>query len=296
VSRREDVEHNRLLWDAVNEQFSGADGLARWRRTDIVWGLFETPEVDLEVLGDVAGLDVVELGCGVAHVSAWLARRGARCVAVDLSGAQLASARTAQVEHGLAFGLLQADAERLPLTSRCADLVISEHGTPAWCEPEAWVAQAARILRPGGRLVFLTNSPLSAMCVPAEGGPAGDRLLRGPAELREVRWPGGGIEHHPTHGDWVRILVGHGFVVEALRELHAPTPRQPAANPEPAGSGAGAGSVAPAGTGDPQGDALAAADYYAIADRSWAARWPIEDLWSARLASGLPAATGAQRW
>lgn len=262
MTRDEDIDHNRRLWDLVNVQFSGADGLALWARPDIVWGLFGIPEAELGVVGDVAGLDVVELGCGVAHVSAWLARRGARVVAVDLSGAQLATAQQAQVERELPFGLVQADAERLPLAAGCADLVISEHGTPAWCEPDAWIGQAARILRPGGRLVFLTNSPLSAMCVPAEGGPAGDRLLRGPAELREVRWPGGGVEHHPTHGQWIAVLRAHGFAVEDLRELHAPGPAAGAV-----------GETAPT---------TAAADFYAIADRAWALRWPAEDLWIAR--------------
>lgn len=149
MGRPEDLAHNRRLWDDVSVQFAGADGLAQWRRTDIVWGLLGTPEAELGVLGDVSGLDVVELGCGVAHMSGWLARRGARVVAVDLSGAQLAAARQAQVEHETPFGLVQADAEALPLADRCADLVVSEHGTPAWCEPSTWVGQAARILRPG---------------------------------------------------------------------------------------------------------------------------------------------------
>ena len=47
-------------------------------------------------LGDVDGLDVVELGCGTAYVSAWLARRGARPVGVDVTPAQLATARRCQ--------------------------------------------------------------------------------------------------------------------------------------------------------------------------------------------------------
>ena len=105
MTRPEDLLHNRELWDLVNGQFAGADGLELWRRADMVWGLFATPETELDVLGDVAGLDVVELGCGTAHVSAWLARRGARTVAIDQSGAQLASARAAQAEHGLRFAL-----------------------------------------------------------------------------------------------------------------------------------------------------------------------------------------------
>lgn len=253
MTRPEDLAVNRALWDELNSQFAAADGTALWRSPAIVWGLYAAPEEQLGVLGEVRGLDVVELGCGVAHVSAWLARRGARVVGVDLSMAQLASARMAQREHDLAFPLVQADAEQVPLADGCADLVVSEHGAPAYCRPQAWIGEAARLLRPGGRLVFLTNSPLSAMCVPAEGGPAGDRLLRGPDELREVRWPGGGVEHHPGHGEWIRVLRSHGFTVEALHELRAPE------------------------------DAVsAAADFYQIVDAAWARRWPAEDLWVAR--------------
>ncbi len=260
----EDLALNRALWDVVNEQFSGAEGAALWRREDIVWGIFGIPEAELGVLGDVAGLDVIELGCGAAHVSAWLARRGARVVALDLSGGQLRSAAQAQAEHGLRFGLIQANGEQVPLASGCADLVVSEHGAPAWCEPDAWIGEAARLLRPGGRLVFLTNSPLSAMCVPADGGPAGERLLRGPAELSQVRWPGGGVEHHLGHGAWIETLLRHGFAIEGLRELHAP-------------------AMGPAPATDAQGSGTAASDYYGIAEREWGMRWPVEDLWVARL-------------
>lgn len=253
VVRPADVAANRALWDEINSQFAGADGLARWHATEITWGLTATPESQVRVLGDLAGLDVVELGCGTAYLAGWLARRGARVIGLDVSGAQLGTARIAQSEHGIAFPLIQADAQAVPLTSGCADLVVSEHGAPAWCAPDLWIGQAARILRPGGRLVFLTNSPLSAMCVPEAGGVASNQLLRGPAELREVRWPGGGVEHHPSHGDWIGVLRTHGFDVDALIELRAS--REPSA----------------------------AATFYSIADPEWAQRWPVEDLWVARL-------------
>lgn len=268
MTRPEDVAHNRQLWDELSAAVSAPDGLERWHGEEIRWGLSGTPEDDLDVLGEVAGRAVVELGCGVAPLSAHLARRGARVIAVDLSWAQLVAARSAQAGAPAIAGpvprfpLVQADAEHLPLSDRSADLVVSEHGVAAWCQPEAWIGEVARVLRPGGRLVFLTNSPLSAMCVPAEGGPATDRLLRGPAELVEVRWPGGGVEHHPTHGEWVRVLGAHGFAVEELHEL-----------PEPVGPAVGAAVGSPA-----------EADPYGIADAAWAARWPVEDLWVARRA------------
>jgi SAM-dependent methyltransferase len=197
---------NQALWAVVNERFTDAAAEAEWLRPDPVWGLFATPERELGVLGPVDGLDVVELACGTAFFSAWLARAGARTVAVDISHEQLVTARRMQAQVGPVFPLVQGDGERVPLASDEYDLVVSEHGAAAWCDPEKWLPEAARLLRPGGRLVFMTNSNLSALCVPAEEGVAGERLLRGQREAYQVHWPGGGVEFHPSHGDWVQLL------------------------------------------------------------------------------------------
>jgi SAM-dependent methyltransferase len=248
--RASETALNRALWAVMNERFTDAAAEEMWTRPEMVWGLFAVAEAELCVLGDVRDLDVAELACGTAYFSAWLARAGANVVALDLSGEQLATARRLQQRFGPVFPLVQADAERVPLTSGRFDLVVSEHGVAAWCDPETWLPEAARLLRPGGRLVFLTNSHLSALCVPAEEGVAGERLVRGHREAYRVRWPGGGIEFHPSHGDWVRLLRGSGFVVEALREIYAP----------------------PDG-GDHR--------FYEIVSAAWAARWPAEELWVA---------------
>ncbi len=248
----DDLGRNRELWSVLNEQFTDLAADQAWTATEVRWGLFGTPDRDLGVLGDVAGLDVAELACGTAYFSAWLRRRGARVVALDLSADQLRSARRCQLAYGPRFPIIQADAQRVPLDAGRFDLVLSEHGVAAWCDPERWLPEAARILRPGGRLVFLTNSLLSALCVPADGGPAGERLLRGQRETYRIEWPGGGVERHPSHGDWIDVLRRSGFVVEALHELYAPE-----------------GSTDHA--------------YYDIATAEWASRWPAEELWVARL-------------
>jgi SAM-dependent methyltransferase len=249
-ARASEVARNRALWAVVNERFTDAAAEGMWGRERVVWGLFAVPERELGALGDVEGLDVAELACGTAYFSAWLARAGARTVAVDLSGEQLATARRLQDRLGPTFPLVQADAERVPLASDRFDLVVSEHGTGAWCDPERWLPEAARLLRPGGRLVFLTNSHVSALCVPADEGVAGERLLRGPREAYRVAWPGGGVEFHPSPGDWVRLLRRSGFAIEALHELYAPHE-----------------------AGDHP--------FYEIVSRDWATRWPAEELWVA---------------
>ena len=249
--RASEIALNRALWAVMNERFTDAAAEAMWARSDVVWGLFAVPERDLGVLGDVRGLDVAELACGTAYFSAWLARAGAATVAIDLSAEQLATAQRLQAELGDAFPLIQGDAEQIPLASGRFDLVLSEHGAAAWCDPERWLPEAARLLRPGGRLVFLTNSHLSALCVPATEGVAGERLLRGHRDAYRVHWSGGGIEFHPSHGDWVRLLRGSGFVVEAMHEIFAP-----------------------ADGGDHA--------FYEIVSAAWASRWPAEELWVAR--------------
>ena len=249
---QDDLELNRSVWTQINAAFTDADAERAWAAEEITWGLFQVPERDVRVLGDVNGLDVVELGCGTAYLSAWLARAGARPVGVDLTPAQLETARRCQGTFGLTFPLVEASAEDVPLPDDSFDLVVSEYGASVWCDPERWVAEAARLLRPGGRLVFLTNSVLVTLCVPEDEGYADEWLHRAPADVRRVQWPGGGVEFHPGHGDWVRVLRANGFVVDALHELLAP-----------------AGAAAPG--------------YYEIVTREWAQRWPAEDLWVASL-------------
>ncbi len=250
MTTSDDLDLNRALWTTVNEQFTDEAAAEKWRSEEITWGLFKVRESELGVLGDLAGRDVVELGCGTAYFSAWLARRGARVVAVDLTPAQLGTARRCQERFGLTFRLVEADAADVPLATDGFDLVVSEYGSSVWCDPERWLPEAARLLRPGGRLVFLTNSVLATLTVPAEGGFAQDRLLRAQRGSHRTQWPGGGVEYHPGHGDWIRMLRAAGFEVEALHELYAPTE---ATSP----------------------------DYYEIATADWARSWPAEDLWVA---------------
>jgi len=247
----DELRSNRELWSSVNEQFTAGDALARWGQPGISWGLFSVPDAELGLLDDVAGLDVLELGCGTAYFSAWLRRAGARPVALDLSRAQLETAQQCQDSFD-AFPLVEADGACLPLHERSFDLVVSEYGVGPWCDPVRWIPEAARVLRPGGRLLFLTSSVLLGLCVPAEGGVAGDRLLRSQHDLAHIRWPGGGIEHHPSHGTWIGLLRASGFVVDALHELHPPEDARPH-------------------------------DFYEIVTPAWASRWPAEELWAAHL-------------
>ena len=182
------------------------------------------PERDLGVLGDVERLDVVELACGTAYFSAWLARAGATAVALDLSGEQLATARRLQREHGPHFPLVQADARAGPPGERL-------------CRSGGERARSCRLVRSralaagggpapaAGRAPRVPDQqpPVGAVRPGRRRGSRGERLLRGHREAYRVRWSGGGVEFHPSHGDWVRLLRASGFVVEAMHELFAPS-------------------------------------------------------------------------
>jgi SAM-dependent methyltransferase len=245
----EHAVRNRDLWTRSNADHTDAQAPEAWAQEEITWGMFRVSESEVEVLGDVSGLDVLDLGCGVAYFSAWLARRGARPVGLDVTPAQLETARRMQAEAGLSFPLVEASAEDVPLGDASFDLVLSEYGASIWCEPAAWVLEAARLLRPGGRLVFLRNSTLVILCSPDEG-PVEERLARPQFGMRRFEWDGG-VEFHLAHGDWIALLRSAGFDVERLVELQAPA--EAADHP-----------------------------YYDFVGAEWARRWPAEEIWVAR--------------
>jgi SAM-dependent methyltransferase len=246
----EHAVRNRELWTRSNEQYADRSAADSWAQEEITWGTFSVPESQLRILGDVSGLDVVELRCGTAYFSAWLARRGARVVGIDVTPAQLATARRVQAEVGLEFPLIEASAEEVPLPDASFDLAFSEYGASIWCDPAAWIPEAARLLRPGGRLVFLCNSTLATLCSPDEGDAVLERLVRPQFGMRRFEWEGG-VEFHLAHGDWIRLLRLAGFEIEDLVELQAP----PDAEDHP---------------------------YYDFVPAKWARRWPAEEIWVAR--------------
>jgi SAM-dependent methyltransferase len=244
------VTRNRQHWEADAVHWAER-GRRSWAKAEPTWGIWKVPDSELRLLDDVADLDVVELGCGTAYVSAWLDRRGARVIGVDPTSAQLSTARSLQGEFGQAFPLVQAAGEHVPLRSASFDLVISEYGAAIWADPHRWIPEAARLLRPGGELVFLGNSVLLMLCVPDyEDLSAEAALLRPQFGIHRFEWPDSeGVEFHISHGEMIRLLRANEFEVLDLVELY----------PDP--------------------DAVPTVSYVS---REWARAWPFEELWRAR--------------
>lgn len=223
----EHVAENRRYWDAMADDWV-ASGERAWS-SEPTWGQWGVPETDVGMLPDgLEGLRAIELGCGTGYVSGWMWRRGARVTAIDVSGAQLATARRLAAVHGADIDFVQASAENVPLGNNLFDFALSEYGAALWAEPDAWLREAHRILRPGGRLHFLSSTPLVSLCSPLDGSyPAGTELVRPYFGLHRLDWTAvevepGGVEFVPTISEWFRLFREIGFEVVDYLELQAP--------------------------------------------------------------------------
>src|SRR3954451_20348966 len=189
MASSDDAAKNVTLWTKANAEYTDENAETNWALDEISWGIWGIDESDLNVLGDVDGKDVVELGCGTAYFSAWLAKKGARPVGVDVTPAQLETARRMMAKTGIEFPLVEADAAETGLPDASADLVVSEYGASIWVDPYRWIPEAARLLRDGGRLVFLCNSPLVILCSEDEGA-ATTTLQRPLFGMHRFEWTG----------------------------------------------------------------------------------------------------------
>jgi ubiquinone/menaquinone biosynthesis C-methylase UbiE len=154
---------NRAFWDRQSDDYQ-----QRHRefinRPDPRWGVWQLPESELAVLGDVAGKDVLELGCGAAQWSILLAQRGARPVGLDNSERQLEHARRRMADVDVDFPLVHSSAEDVPLPDESFDIVFCDHGAMSWADPYRTVPETARLLRAGGLLAFSQTSAIATLC------------------------------------------------------------------------------------------------------------------------------------
>ena len=247
----EHARRNREAWQQFAARYADS-GRAAWASTDPYWGIWKLPERELKLLpNDLTGKRCLEIGCGTAYVGAWMARRGGQVIGIDPTPNQLATASELRARHGLSLSLVEGIGERLPFGDDSFDFAISEYGAALWADPLRWVPEAARVLRPGGQLVFMTNASFAIACMPdAEDEKTTAVLQRPYLGLYSVEWPDGEeVEFYLTHGQWIELLTRSGFAVERLLELGAPADAQTS---------------------------------YAWADADWAQSWPSEEVWFAR--------------
>jgi ubiquinone/menaquinone biosynthesis C-methylase UbiE len=189
--------------------------------------LVEVPAMR-ELLGDVAGLDVLDAGCGTGVQARYCAGQGAKVVGVDISHRLLVEARERAAEESLDIRFLQGDIENLGMfPGRCFDAILCS--VVLTFHLQEVFAELNRVLRPGGCLYLSDLHPIfncgrqevrdGRHCLVVSG--YFDRKIRSVinpfGELpdgRQVRFSW----QHNTLADYFEALAAAGFVAERLLE------------------------------------------------------------------------------
>jgi SAM-dependent methyltransferase len=217
---------NRRWWDADADAYHVEHG-AFLGDADFVWCPENLHEQDARLLGDVRGKRVLEVGCGSAPCSRWLAGQGALPIAFDLSAGMLRHARDAAGRTGVTVPLVQADACEMPFADASFDVAFSAFGAiPFIADSARTMREIARVLRPGGRFVFSATHPMRWMFVD-DPGPAGLTVVqsyfdRSPYVEVDAEGRPAYVEHHRTLGDRIRELLAAGLVLDDLIEPEWP--------------------------------------------------------------------------
>ena len=222
----ESARANRTWWDAEAGVYYAEHG-EFLGDVDLLWCPEGIRESSARLLGDVRGKVVLEIGCGAAQGARWLVEAGAVVAAYDVSMGQLRMARRLDERSGVHVPLVQADAQAMPFRSDAFDVVVSAFGAIPFVADSAGVMrEIARVLRPGGSVVFSVTHP-TRWAFPDDPGPAG--LTVGQSYFDRtpyVEVADGGeasyVEHHRTLGDRVRELVAAGLVLVDLIEPEWP--------------------------------------------------------------------------
>lgn len=258
VDDAESARANRSWWDSDAADYHREHPLYLGEgrpEGDFVWCPEMLREEHAFLLGDadvLASADVLEIGCGSAPCSRWLAvhRPPKSLTAFDVSMGMLAhgvraagapaeedgaaesrdegpSSSDGDAREATGVNLVQADAARMPFADDSFDIVFSVFGAiPFVADSAALMRGVARVLRPGGRFVFSVTHPMR-WCFPDDPGPAGLKagipyFHRNAYVERDDEGAAIYVEHHRTMGDRVRDLVGAGFVLEDLIEPEWP--------------------------------------------------------------------------
>jgi ubiquinone/menaquinone biosynthesis C-methylase UbiE len=223
--RRDPAERlNRGMWNHHSRAYDRTHGATLARHGGRAWGFWRLPERTLGLLGPVRGRRILEIGCGAARWSAGLRRAGAHPVGLDLSEQQLAAAVRVTGRRGASVPLVHGSATSLPFRSGSFDAAFSDWGALTFADPHAAIPEAARVLRPGGRLVFATSSPWRSVTQSRRSFRMG-RTLRFPYfGLRRIRYPDE-VNYQLPYGVWIDLFRRSGLSVERLLEWR-PAPRE----------------------------------------------------------------------
>ncbi len=227
VSEEESRRANGPDWDRYADEYQATHG-DFLGDVGFVWGPEGLTESDAGVLGPLADRDVLEVGSGAGQCSRWIRSQGGRAYGLDLSHRQLQHSLRIDDATGIAVPSVRGTATELPFADGTFDVVFCAFGALQFvADIEQAVAQAARVLRPGGRFAFSITHPTRWMFPddPTEEGLTATQSYwdRTPyVEVEDTTGVTAYVEHHRTLGDWVGLLSAAGFRLTALLEPEWP--------------------------------------------------------------------------
>lgn len=216
------VRANRLDWDRTADDYQHEHG-EFLGDADFVWCPEGLRESEARLLGDVAGLRILEVGCGAGQCARWLRDQGAVALGVDLSMRMLQHSLRIDGATGIAVPTVCGSVTALPVSAGCVDLVCSAFGAfPFVVDIEVAFAEVARVLRPDGRLVLSVVHPTRWM-FPDDPTTAGLTVTRSyfdrtPYVESDAAGTPSYVEAHHTLEDWTRALARAGLSVTGLLE------------------------------------------------------------------------------
>jgi ubiquinone/menaquinone biosynthesis C-methylase UbiE len=240
---------NRAMWEASSDSYEQAHAMELSGEKAMAWGLWRIPEAELQILGEVSGKDILELGCGAARWSIALAGRGARPVGLDISSRQLQHAHRLMEEAGVDFPLVQANAENVPLLDSSFDIVFCDWGAMTFCDPYRTVPEVSRLLRSGGLFAFATATPIQCLCQDIQTDHLTNYLVNDYFGMRRLEWQDE-VDFQLPYGEWIRLFRENSLLIEDLIEIQPPS---------------GVTST-----------------YRTAAETEWARHWPMENIWRLR--------------
>ena len=229
----------RKQWNNLADYY-----ISRVRYGKDLWRHFLNAPVFKKMVGDVQGLRLLDMACGEGYFSRYYAKAGAIVTGIDFSESQIAAAQAEESRTPLGIQYQVADASIMNnIESESFDIVISFMALMDIENYEGAIMQAARVLKPGGRFVFILIHPCFGW---SRRGYDGETLVRWeyrrledgsrePHYLKifeyftnhsyKMRWKDDeGHEvavttmFHRTLTDYMKTLRKNGFVVSQIEE------------------------------------------------------------------------------
>lgn len=213
-SKKQMLRVNRDAWDAIAAKGHGRTSLPRY-------GPLAQREEELQLLGDVSGKRVLEIGCGTGHTLLYLAERGAgELWGLDISPAQIATARATLSARGVEATLFESPMEEDPgLPAAHFDLVVSIFSLGWAVDLKRAVALVASYLKPGGTLLFSWEHPVFNALGSASAPVSFARPYSYEGPIHGKRWADMPLVMHARMiSTYVNGLVDAGLVIRRMVE------------------------------------------------------------------------------